>query len=75
MHHLKLHHIVHGKFIKKIGGFVQVRSKGLPKLSQLRTRTNLIGNGIPAHKKIYENEVNIGGKIAHKRIKPLSYKF
>ena len=74
MHHLKLHHIVHGKFIKKIGGFVQVRSKGLPKLSQLRSRTNLIGNGIPAHKKIYENEV--GGKlIKHKRITPLKYSF
>ena len=74
MHHLKLHHIVHGKYIKKIGGYVQVRSKGLPKLSQLRS--SRLGSGIPAHKKIYENENVSGGKlIKHKRITPLLYKF
>ena len=74
MHHLKLHHIVHGKYIKKIGGFVQIRSSGLPKLSQLRSRR--IGSGIPPHKKIYDDENFTGGKlIKHKRITPLSYKF
>ena len=73
MHHLKLHHIVHGKYIKKIGGYVQIRSKGLPKLSQLRS--SRLGSGIPAKKKIYENENVSGGKLMHKRITPLNYKF
>ena len=71
MHHLKLHHIVHGKYIKKIGGYVQVRSKGLPKLSQLRS--SRLGSGIPAKKKIYDDVS--GGKLMHKRITPLNYKF
>ena len=69
MHHLKLHHIARGKFIKKIGGFVQVRSHGLPKLSQMSIR----GGGIPSHKKIYDSLT--GGKLISKRITPLSYKF
>ena len=67
MHKLKLHSIVKGKFIKKIGGFVQVRSHGLPKLSKM-----IRGSGIPAHKKI--NDSISGGRI-NKRITPLSYKF
>ena len=69
MHTLKLHHLVHGKFVKKIGGFVRTRSSWLHKLSQLRDRS---GGGIPAHKKIDEE---LGGRISRKRITPLSYKF
>ena len=68
MHKLKLHHIARGKFIKKIGGFIPIRSHGLPKLSQMSIR----GGAIPAHKKIYDSIS--GGRIT-KRITPLSYKF
>jgi len=74
MHHLKLHHIIHGKYIKKGRGFVP-RSHGLPKLSDFKSRINVItGLGVPAQKRIYENLV--GGKLLSKKsITPLKYSF